>query len=102
MLCAGGAAVLPDAAGWSDLTADTARNLPSARRRGMDGSDVGVERCVPRRPRAAVYEAELNLTYRYVVLWQAVATVAQDQAANRQHPHRAAAAFICTSSLARL
>ena len=49
VVCAGGAAVLPDAAGWSDLTADTARNLPSARRRGMDGSDVGVERCVPRR-----------------------------------------------------
>lgn len=49
-----------------------------------------------------MYEAELNLTYRYVVLWQAVATVAQDQAANRQHPHQdlVAAAFIC--SLARI
>ena len=40
---AGGTALLPDAARWPDLGTDTARNVPSTRRRRMDGSDVGVE-----------------------------------------------------------
>ena len=51
---AGGTALLPNATRWPNLGADTARNLPSSRRRRVDGSDVGVERCVPNRSPARI------------------------------------------------